>query len=175
MKFQVDRERGNGLVLIDRGSMKELDDELLYAFDILLDRNGLSELIYDFPDEDWHTVWVRETEALRNFCNSGKMIVWLFDEKIEFETIYGVFQTDDALTASDKWLYAPTGDLLAVTASELIQCLSYPELERFLRCPYQRDGMLYQTVALRKSSTAKEIPALLSLRIFKRLEKSGLK
>ena len=57
------------------------------------------------------------------------MIVWLFDEKIEFETIDGVFQTDDALAASDKWLYAPTGDLLAVTASELIQCLSYPKLE----------------------------------------------
>ena len=124
MKFQVDRERGNGLVLIDRGSMKELDDELLYAFDILLDRSGKTELIYDFPDEDWHTVWVRETEALRKFCNSGKMIVWLFDEKLKFETIDGVFQTDDALAASDKWLY-----LLAVTASELIQCLCYPELE----------------------------------------------
>lgn len=129
MKFQVDRESVDGLVLIDRGSMKELDDDLLYAFDILLDRSGKTELIYDFPDEDWHTVWVRETEALRNFCNSGKMIVWLFDEKIELETIDGVFQTDDALAASDKWLYAPTGDLLAVTASELIQCLSYPELE----------------------------------------------
>ena len=47
MKFQVDRERGNGLVLIDRDSMKELDDELLYAFDILLDRSGKTELIYD--------------------------------------------------------------------------------------------------------------------------------
>ncbi|EOS34772.1 hypothetical protein C804_01299 [Lachnospiraceae bacterium A4] len=129
MKFQVDRESVDGLVLIDRGSMKELDDELLYAFDILLDRSGKTELIYDFPDEDWHTVWVRETEALRKFCNSGKMIVWLFDEKLKFETIDGVFQTDDALAASDKWLYAPTGNLLAVTASELIQCLSYPELE----------------------------------------------
>ncbi len=37
MKFQVDRESVDGLVLIDRGSMKELDDELLYAFDILPD------------------------------------------------------------------------------------------------------------------------------------------
>ena len=27
MKFQVDRESVDGLVLIDRGSMKELDDE----------------------------------------------------------------------------------------------------------------------------------------------------
>ena len=102
MKFQVDRESVDGLVLIDRGSMKELDDDLLYAFDILLDRNGLLELIFDFSKEDWHTVWVRETEALRKFCNSGKMIVWLFDEKLKFETIDGVFQTDDALAASDK-------------------------------------------------------------------------
>lgn len=52
MKFQVDRESVDGLVLIDRGSMKELDDDLLYAFDILLDRNGLLELIFDFPRED---------------------------------------------------------------------------------------------------------------------------
>ena len=37
MKFQVDRESVDGLVLIDRGSMKELDDDLLYAFDILHD------------------------------------------------------------------------------------------------------------------------------------------
>lgn len=66
MKFQVDRERGNGLVLIDRGSMKELDDELLYAFDILLDRSGKTELIYDFPDEDWHTVWVRRQKRSEN-------------------------------------------------------------------------------------------------------------
>ena len=48
MKFQVDRESVDGLVLIDRGSMKELDDDLLYAFDILLDRNGLLELIFVF-------------------------------------------------------------------------------------------------------------------------------
>lgn len=30
---------------------------------------------------------------------------------------------------TSKWLHIPTGKLLAVTASELIQCLSYPELE----------------------------------------------
>lgn len=134
MEFQVYCGAMDGLVLIDRGSMKELDADLLYAFDILLDCSGTSELIYDFPDEDWHTVWVRETEALRKFCNSGKMIVWLFDAKLKGKTKNGktkngVFQIDDALTDSDKWLYAPTGNLLAVTASELIQCLAYPELE----------------------------------------------
>lgn len=134
MEFQVYYGPMDGFVLIDRGSMKELDGDLLYAFDILLDCSGTSELICDFPDEDWDTVWPRETEAIRKFCNSGKMIVWLFDAKLKGKakngkTINGVFQIDDALTDSAKWLYAPTGNLLAVTASELIQCLAYPGLE----------------------------------------------
>ena len=39
------------------GYLIELNnDDLLYAMDILLDFSGTSELIFDFPDEDWNTV-----------------------------------------------------------------------------------------------------------------------
>ena len=36
-----------GLVFIDEGYLTELNDDLLYEMDILLDPRGTSELIYD--------------------------------------------------------------------------------------------------------------------------------
>ena len=53
------------------------------------------------------------------------MIVWLLDG-VKTEC---VFEKDDTITDSDKWLSVPTGSLLAVTAGEFLQCLFYPELE----------------------------------------------
>ena len=41
----------------------------------------------------------------------------------------GEIEYTDTLRNAYQWLYLPTGNLLAVSASELIQCLSYPELE----------------------------------------------
>lgn len=125
MKFKLECDDSDGLVLIDKGCLKELNSDMLYAMDILLDVQGRSELIYDFPDENWSAVRLRETKELREFCSSGKMIIWLLDgieKECEIETV-------SEIAAPSKWLYAPTGKLLAVTASELTACLSYPELE----------------------------------------------
>ncbi len=126
MKFTLDCDMSDGLVFIDKGYLSELSDpDLLYAMDVLLDIPGTSELIYDFPDEDWNVVRQRETEQIREFCGQGKMIVWLLD----------CVEKDCKLTKSAeitdpcKWLHLPTGKLLAITASELVQCLAYPELE----------------------------------------------
>lgn len=125
MKFQLNCERMDGFVLLDTSFLKEFDDSMLYAMDILLDVQGTSELIFDFPDEEWSSVRPRETEIIKNFCNSGKMVLWLIDEiNVECE-----FNNTDVLSAPSKWLHLPTGKLLAVTANELIQCLAYPELE----------------------------------------------
>ena len=126
MKYTLDCDIMDGLVFIDESYLSELNnDELLYAMDILLDSSGTSELICDFPNEDWDTVRQRETEQIREFCGQGKMIVWLLDcvaKECEL--------TKSAeITAPCKWLHLPTGKLLAVTASELIQCLPYPESE----------------------------------------------
>lgn len=125
MKFQLECDEMDGLILIDKNFLKELDSDMLYALDILLDQSGRSELVCDFPDEEWHTVRFRETKSIREFCNSGKMVIWLLDS-VEKEC---EIKNDPALTDSTQWLYLPTGRLLAVSASELIQCLSYPELE----------------------------------------------
>ena len=46
----------DGLVFIDKAYLTEWNDDLLYEMDILLDPHGKTELICDFPNEDWDTV-----------------------------------------------------------------------------------------------------------------------
>lgn len=125
MKFILECEEIDGFVFIDKSYLTELNSDMLYAMDILLDRFGKTELIFDFPNETWETVRSRETKQIREFCGHGKMIIWLLDSmKKECKIEKG-----NEIIDSPKWLHIPTGKLLAVTASELIQCLSYPELE----------------------------------------------
>ncbi len=125
MKFVLECSVMDGLVFIDESYLTELNDDMLYAMDILLDPSGSSELIYDFPNEAWDTVRQRETKLIREFCGQGKMIIWIMEGVVkECE-----FIESNEIADSLKWLHLPTGKLLAVSASELIQCLSYPELE----------------------------------------------
>lgn len=125
MKYKLECEDLDGLVLIDKSCLKEFDSDMLYAMDIFLDTHGKTELIFDFPNEDWSEVWSRETKPIKEFCSNGKMIVWLSDN-IEKD---GSIEIGDYPPVSAERLNIPTGKLLAITASELIQCLSYPELE----------------------------------------------
>lgn len=125
MNYVLECDDLDGLVLIDKSYLKELDADMLYAMDILIDCHGKTELIYDFPDEDWSEVWSRETMPIKEFCGIGKMIVWLSDGyKKE-----GKIEIGCNPPSSAERLNIQTGNLLAITASELIQCLSYPELE----------------------------------------------
>ena len=75
MNFMLECSVLDGLVFIDEGYLAELNDDLLYEMDILLDYNGTSELICDFPDESWDIVRPRETKEIREFCAYGKMII----------------------------------------------------------------------------------------------------
>ena len=79
MRFSYMPDGIDGLVLTDREYLRELNNRLLYELDILLDRYGESELAYDFSGE-WKDVWRRETREIVEFCNSGKMIVFLTSE-----------------------------------------------------------------------------------------------
>ena len=44
MKFTVECDMMNGLILIDEGYLSELNDDLLYAMEILLDLSGTSKV-----------------------------------------------------------------------------------------------------------------------------------
>lgn len=127
MKFQLQCDDMDALALIDRGYLKEFDDDLLYAMDIFLDPSGRSELIYDFPGEDWETVWERETEPVRKLCKGGKIFLKQIPED-RLGTECELVHTDHGEEGADS-LHMPTGKLLVVSAGELIQCLAYPELE----------------------------------------------
>lgn len=125
MKFIVECDGYSGLVLMDQSYIGEMDSELLYSMDYLLDYYGETELIFDFPSEPWETVRERESSAIKSFCNDGKMVVHMLpggEHHCEFQMV-------EELCGSVKWLHLPTGNLLAVSADELIQCVSYPDLD----------------------------------------------
>lgn len=63
MKFTLECDEMDGLVFIDKSHLAELNSDILYSMDILLDPFGETELTFDFPNEDWKTVWNRETKA----------------------------------------------------------------------------------------------------------------
>lgn len=135
MIFELECESMDGLVLIDQSYLHELDDDMLCEMNILLDISGESELIYDFPGEVWTEVWERETKSIRKFCNSGKMIIYLMSGvNKQCEIVY-----DDNVPADSKWLHLPTGKLLAVSASEFLQCLFYQmEMEKFFEMTVEK-------------------------------------
>lgn len=68
MKFNYKHDDPDGLVLIDEYYFKELNDDILYSFEIFLDSKGTTELIYDFPDEKWEVVRERESAVFKDFC-----------------------------------------------------------------------------------------------------------
>lgn len=125
MKFNYIHDDPDGLVLIDEYYYNELNSDILYSFEIFLDYKGCTELICDFPDEKWEVVRARESTTFKDFCNSGKMIVLLANKSTENCEIDFMDGECDA----DMFLDVPSGKLVLVSASELIQCISYPELE----------------------------------------------
>ncbi|MBR4083564.1 MAG: hypothetical protein IKK33_04680 [Lachnospiraceae bacterium] len=124
MIFNFITNEPDGLVLIDKQFFPEFNDALLYSFDIYLDVNGETELIYDF-DEEWKIVRERESALIRDFINSGKLVVILSDKKAENCEML----MEEKKVVSDKILKVPSGKLILINASELIQALLYPESE----------------------------------------------
>lgn len=124
MIFSFNTNEPDGLVLIDKQFFSEFSDALLYSFDIYLDVNGETELIYDF-DEEWKIVREREAALIQDFINSGKLVVILSDKKAENCEIL----IEEKKVVSNKLLKVPSGKLIVINASELIQALLYPESE----------------------------------------------
>ena len=124
VKFSYICNQPDGLVLVDKAYLTELNSGLLFEMDVLLDRHGNTELMYDYPNEKWEDVWKRETEEIVDFCNSGKMIVFLHDKDEENCEIK--IRTSE--NTSGTYINVKSGKLILINASELIQCLLYSEL-----------------------------------------------
>lgn len=125
MKYTFECDEMDGLVLIDQYYLDKFNEEILYSFDIFLDRYGKSELVYDFPDEKWDDVHERESKKFLEFCNSGKMVVFLVDKNqynCDIQFSRECFETN-------TYLNIKSGKLILVNAGELIQCVAYPDLK----------------------------------------------
>ena len=124
-RFTCECDGTDALVLIDRSYLDSIDDNLLYALDILLDRHGETELAYDFPDEEWENVWARESKPAIDFCNSGRMAVFMhYKNEGACEISFSDVECNSGTVIDIK-----SGRLILVSASELIQCLACPDLE----------------------------------------------
>mgnify|MGYP006916022789 FL=1 len=115
----------DALVLIDEQYLDKIDDEVLRELDIFIDYYGKSELAYDFPNENWNDVRKRETKELVEFCNSGKMVIFLYYENEK----NGEITISDSKKSSRTFINIESGKLILVNASELLQCLAYPDLK----------------------------------------------
>ena len=125
MKIEYEISFVDALVIIDPERFKEMDEEFLYAFDVFLDKEGESELVCDFPGEDWKEVWDRETAVVQDFIEKSKMIVWRTEEG---DYSSNIDKVNDLLEGGDK-LEITNNQVMFVSASELIQCLLYPDLD----------------------------------------------
>lgn len=125
MKFDFECDVPDGLVLIDEYYFNDFNSDILYSFEVLLDSKGRTELVHDFPNEKWETVRERETVAIKEFCNLGKMIVFLSDKDINDCEI----KCTDSICDTNKYINIKSGNIIVINACELIQCLAYPDLE----------------------------------------------
>ncbi|WP_026652754.1 hypothetical protein [Butyrivibrio proteoclasticus] len=125
MNIVFNCDKRDAMVIVDKSIVENLTDEQAYSLDILLDKKGESELVFDFPGEDWNIVWERETRDLRNFINSGAMIVNCLDETDGLYSFNVVEEEIDACSC----LEVKSGEVIIVSASELIQVVLYPELK----------------------------------------------
>lgn len=167
MKFNYEHSDPDGLALIDEYYFNEFNDDILYSFEVFLDSKGRTELIFDFPDEKWEVVRARESVAIKDFCNSGKMIVLLANKSIENCEIDFMDGECDA----DMFLNVPSGKLVLVSASELIQCISYPklEMEKILEINVEKGTYAVKNEGIKKISCYKNASKNLVVNNFQEL------
>lgn len=124
MEVHVQSDMTDGIVLLDPAFFKKMDENILRAMDIFLDKNGESELIYDFPDEEWEKVYVRESKPFVELVEAGEIWIKLFSN---IDMVLSIEQ-NDTLDTKD-YVTVISEKMIIVLASELLQCLYYPELD----------------------------------------------
>ncbi|MCR5119834.1 MAG: hypothetical protein K6B44_09500 [Lachnospiraceae bacterium] len=124
MNFSVSCELDDGIVVIDPAMIDEIDEKIMYAMEIFLDPEGVTEIVFDFPGEEWKSVYNRQSRKLLSFMDEGKMWIKLVKPGDQEFTMEQVDSGDFEETVS-----VTSGKLYVVLASELLQCIYFPELE----------------------------------------------
>src|SRR5262249_17764764 len=87
MIHEVQCELDGGLIVADRDKLHGGDWNLLEEFTVALDVQGKSDVVYDFPGEDWKTVWRRETAGRVERCNRGELATLILREGAFFVNV----------------------------------------------------------------------------------------
>lgn len=120
-KFKFNCDFEDGLMLIDQEHLKLLEFEHLDSLNITLDIEGKTTLTFDFPEEEWSAVWERESTVIRNFANEGNAIL-IFAKPDEYEVQVSILETISDYNSSHL-IEFPSGKLILVSMSEVVQCL----------------------------------------------------
>lgn len=133
IKFCLEDSSG-GILVGEPIILKELDEELLFSMSIAVDFEGTTELVYDYPDEDWPTVWQRETEPVMKMCNAGEIAFAATHEGIIFvKVVVGELESPDEsrILDSQQAFLNVQGDKIAVVeaGSFLVTKFSQKELD----------------------------------------------
>jgi hypothetical protein len=117
-------------------------------FSIALDVFGKTDQKYQWPDEDWETVWRRETQGLVSCVNRGEIAVLLLHEG-EFFVDLAVNASAPEVTGVTKYqscLNVPSG-ILAI--AEIGTFIPYWGVKSF---PQTFDSLVYREIALPSGS-----------------------
>lgn len=126
ISFDLECDGSGGLVLIEKNKLDSLSQELGAILNIVVDVEGETELVADYPGEKWRDVWRRETARLKDLCQGGLMFVGLLEEG-EYSAELNI---SDEVSAEDVLgvVNVSESPLLVVEAGELIQKVIYPQL-----------------------------------------------
>jgi hypothetical protein len=125
--FDLECDGYGGIVLIEKDKVKSLSKEIGAVLNVVIDVEGRSDLVSDYPGENWQDVWAKELDNLRSICKDGLMFVGLLKDG-EYCVDIDVGEEGisvDALVGSIKVF---DSHLLVVEAGELIQSIICPQL-----------------------------------------------
>lgn len=69
-----------GLLISSKQWFDNLSEELDYSLSIVIDVDGKTDQIFDFPDQSWNNVWTLEANKWLSLTNSGILALILFGE-----------------------------------------------------------------------------------------------
>ena len=140
--FNLECDGSGGIVLIEKDIVSTLSKELAAILNVVIDVNGQTELVFDYPGQEWRDVWSNELRNLNDSVKSGLMFVGLLDDgeyKVELELV-----NEPSTKECLGLVKVEKSPLLVVEAGELIQKVLYPQLELEIAYEYGLDKGNYR-------------------------------
>lgn len=126
INFDLECDGSGGIVFVDKDRISTLSKEFGSILNIVVDVDGETGLVFDYPDDDWVDVWSLELDKLNKLCIDGLMFIGLLKDG-EYTVALDV-TTEPAQNTLEGFVTVDGTSLVIVEAGELIQSVIYPEL-----------------------------------------------